>query len=106
MRKFYPSNLLPIVLFFLFSSTATAQFVTGQIIRPCQNPVGRNILDPNLDNFASTTPAGFGTATPIPDIDNSEVPYKPLPSYTFEPSGDLRRGADHLFSDYVPDING
>jgi len=107
MRSSCFRTLLAIALFFLLPAAAYAQpFVTGQIIRPAASATARNILDPDNNGFASKTPAGFGSTTAIPDVDNSEVPYKPVPPYALEPYADLRRGADHLFSDYVPDVNG
>ncbi|WP_066406566.1 T9SS type A sorting domain-containing protein [Flavisolibacter tropicus] len=112
MRTFYSRALWVLVLLFLLSTAVSAQYVTGQIIRPCTSSTGKNILDPNnatdgsSNDYASKAITGFGTTTAIPDIDNSEIPYKPVPPYALEPYSDLRRGPDHLFSDYVPDVNG
>jgi hypothetical protein len=101
-----------IALFFSFSSITSAQFVSGQIIRACASATGRNVLDPNnstdgsTNDYTSKLISGFGTTGTIPDVDNSELPYKPLPPFALEPYSDLRRGPSHLFSDYVPDVNG
>jgi len=100
-----------IALFAIPSTQASAQFVTGQIIRACASPTGKNILDPDnatdgsANDFTSKTSAGFGTGL-TPDVTNSELPYKPLPPFALEPYADLRRGPSHLFSDFVPDANG
>lgn len=60
---------------------------------------GKDILNPNLDNYIST---GTGIFTASNDVTGSELNYKPLPPYLAEPYGDLRRGPSHLYSDFVP----
>ena len=88
-----------------------AQYVPGQIIRACASPTGKNILDPDnatdgsANDFTSKTSAGFGTGS-TPDVTNSELPFKPLPPFSLEPYSDLRRGPNHMYSDFVPDANG
>ena len=103
------------LLLFIFSlsfSQSSAQFVTGQIIRPCALAAGKNILDPNnatdgsANDFTSKTTAGFGNAGTTPDVTYSELSYKPLPPFALEPYSDLRRGPSHMYSDFVPDANG
>jgi hypothetical protein len=77
---------------------------TGYINRPTTSVItssGRLVLDPNNDGYTSTTTAGFGSS----DVTNSEIPYRSVPSFSTEPFGDLRRGPNHLYSDFVPDIN-
>lgn len=86
--------------------TVSAQS-TGVIIRQATSTAGSNVLDPVLKGYTSATTAGFGSD----DVANSEIPFKPIPAFSMEPYGtgankDLRRGADHLYSDFVPDANG
>lgn len=83
---------------FFCSLTADAQ-KTGFINRQATIAAGRTILDPNGDGYTSATTAGFGTS----DVANSEIPYTSIPSFSAEPFGDLRRGPNHLYSDFVPD---
>ena len=74
---------------------------TGYINRPATNSTGALILNPNGDNYTSASSAGFlGN-----DVANSELPYRSIPSFSAEPFGDLRRGPNHLYSDFVPDAN-
>ena len=76
--------------------------VPGFINRQATNPAGRAILDPNGDGYTSVTTAGFG----INDVTNSEIIYKGIKAYSIEPYGDLRRGPNHAYSDFVPDSSG
>ena len=75
---------------------------TGIINRIATAPAGRLVLDPNGDGYTSASPAGFGAS----DVTNSEIIFSSVPSFSIEPFGDLRRGADHRYSDFVPDNNG
>ncbi len=86
---------------FLFFSLSTYAQSSGYINRAATAVVtnGKPILDPNLDNYTSKTTSGFGTN----DVTNSEIGYKSVPSFSVEPYGDLRRGPNHLYSDFVPD---
>ncbi|HEU4472461.1 MAG TPA: T9SS type A sorting domain-containing protein [Flavisolibacter sp.] len=72
---------------------------SGLINRTATSVAGRAVLDPNGDGYTSTTSAGFGAS----DVANSEIVFSAVPCYTIEPYGDLRRGPNHLYSDFVPD---
>ena len=85
----------------LLSIHASAQ-VAGFINRQATSVAGRAILDPNSDGYTSATTAGFGNN----DVTNSEIPYKGIRAYSVEPFGDLRRGPNQGFSDFVPDSAG
>jgi hypothetical protein len=85
---------------FLTSFLSRAQS-TGFINRPATVAAGRAVLDPNSDSYTSATPAGYAGD----DVGNSEIPFRSLPALSSEPYGDLRRGPNHLFSDFVPDAN-
>ncbi len=74
---------------------------TGYINQQATSAPGRLVLDPNGDGYTSSTTAGFG----LNDVANSEIPYKPVKSYSNEPFGDLRMGPSHRFSDFVPGEN-
>lgn len=63
---------------------------------------GQNILDPNNDGVVSSALTGFTGGN---DVAGSEIAYKPIVPYNVEPYGDLRRGPDHLFSDFVPGVD-
>ncbi|WP_121353403.1 T9SS type A sorting domain-containing protein [Flavisolibacter nicotianae] len=92
------------LLFFLFlnSSFLFAQG-TGIIVRTAGLPASQTVLDPIAPlGYTSKTTAGFAGD----DVGNSKLPFKPLPSFSNEPFGDLRRGPNHLYSDFVPDANG
>lgn len=92
-------NLLLLCLFtvvFVFASHAQK---SGYINRIATSPAGRAILDPNGDGYTSATTAGFGSS----DITGSELSFVAIPSFSIEPFGDLRRGPDHKYSDFVPD---
>lgn len=74
---------------------------TGYINRPATIAAGRTVLDPNGDGYTSASASGFAGD----DVANSEIPYRSVPSFSKEPFGDLRRGPNHLYSDFVPDVN-
>ena len=102
-------NLYTLVLAAVISIAVTnvSAQSTGVIIRQATSAAGSNVLDPFLKGYTSATTAGFAGD----DVANSEIPYKPIPAFSMEPYGtaankDLRRGADHLYSDFVPDANG
>jgi len=96
MRRPLPA-FLP-VLFLCVSLFAHAQ-QTGIINRAATSAGGRAVLDPNGDGYTSVTAAGFGGN----DVSNSEITFLAVPSFSIEPFGDLRRGPNHLYSDFVPD---
>jgi hypothetical protein len=91
--------LLPALLVMSFFSSQAQS--SGYINRPATVSAGRTILDPNSDTYTSKTTAGFAND----DVGNSEIPFRSMPSFTKEPYGDLRRGPDHRYSDFVPDVN-
>jgi len=90
--------LLPI-LFFAFPFYGFSQ--SGYINRPAAIAAGKLVLDPNSDGYTSASTSGFAGD----DVNNSEIPFKSVRSYSSEPFGDLRRGPSHLYSDFVPDAN-
>ena len=100
MRPIYP-KLVITVFFFIIFFQSIAQ-VAGFINRPATIAAGRLILDPNSDGYSSLTTTGFGSS----DVANSEIAYKGIRAYSIEPFGDLRRGPNHAFSDFVPDTAG
>jgi hypothetical protein len=76
--------------------------VPGFINRQATSVGGRAIFDPNGDGYTSITTAGFGNN----DVINSELLYTGIKAYPVEPFGDLARGPNHNFSDFVPDTAG
>lgn len=88
--------ILPFTNFKAFSQ------VPGFINRPATIAAGRLVLDPNSDSYTSLTTAGFGND----DVANSELLYNGIKAYSIEPFGDLRRGPNHSYSDFVPDASG
>jgi hypothetical protein len=76
--------------------------IPGFINRQATAAAGRTVLDPNSDGYTSVTTAGFGNN----DVTNSEILYKGIRAYSIEPYGDLRRGPNHGYSDFVPDSSG
>ncbi|HET9056619.1 MAG TPA: T9SS type A sorting domain-containing protein [Chitinophagaceae bacterium] len=92
---------LYVSLFQLLSFHTLAQG-DGLINRIATSLSGRAVLDPNGDGYTSLSTSGFlGN-----DVSNSEIPYKAVPSFSTEPNSDLRRGPNHLYSDFVPDSSG
>lgn len=90
-----------VILLILPWSTVFSQG-SGTIIRQATSVAGRSVLDPNSDGFTSATSSGFGTN----DVTNSEISFKGIKAYAIEPFGDLRRGPNHGYSDFVPDSAG
>lgn len=95
-----------ITLFSLFCCIAFTQTLsaqgTGVIIRPAGLTTSQSVLDAGATGYTSKTSAGFLGD----DVANSRLPFKPIPAFSNEPFGDLRRGPNHLYSDFVPDPNG
>lgn len=92
-----------IALFFLIAFQSSFGQGTGVIIRSAGLSASQTILDPVAPSgYTSKTSAGFGNN----DVANSKLPFKPIVAFSNEPFGDLRRGPDHRFSDFVPDENG
>ena len=100
MKSIYLSLLLAVPL--AFTGFKSAAQTAGFINRQATISAGRLILDPNSDGYTSATTAGFGNN----DVTNSEIIYKGIRAYSIEPFGDLRRGPNHNFSDFVPDSAG
>jgi Secretion system C-terminal sorting domain len=100
MKPYY-LRLLIAVIFSITVFQSTAQ-LPGFINRPATNATGRAVLDPNNDGYTSATIAGFGNN----DVTNSEIIYNGIRAYSIEPYGDLRRGPNHGYSDFVPDSSG
>jgi hypothetical protein len=90
------------LFFFFLSTTINAQNKPGKIIRPAPAGTVRTALDPNGDDFVSADNTGFPLND---DVTDSEIKFKPIVPYNVEPYGDLRRGPNHLFSDFVPGID-
>ncbi len=95
-------NLLLILTIGMLFPLAIAAQRSGYINRPATSAAGRTVLDPNGDGYTSATTAGFNSN----DVANSEIAFATVPAFSLEPFGDLRRGPDHLYSDFVPDQNG
>ncbi|MEX2573804.1 MAG: hypothetical protein WD317_05880, partial [Balneolaceae bacterium] len=64
------------------------QTTPGLIYKPAEGN-GQLILNPNGHGFASETTAGFTWS----DVEESEIPYHPLPQFEVEQIGDVRTGA-------------
>lgn len=99
MKNLYCVFLFILVLFIFQQSSAQT---TGIINRAATTAAGRTVLDPNGDGYTSATSGGYGSS----DVTNSEISFVSVPTYSIEPYGDLRRGPNHLYSDFVPDANG
>ena len=97
-------KLIPVLITVFLSILNLQSFaqVPGFINRQATIAAGRTVLDPNGDGYTSSTTAGFG----VDDVANSEIIYKGIKAYSVEPFGDLRRGPNHSFSDFVPDAGG
>jgi len=92
--------LLATAIFFHFSYS---QNVTGKIIRAATLPTSNTVLDPIAPlGYTSNSTLGFQGN----DVGNAKLGFKPIPAFSIEPFGDLRRGPNHLYSDFVPDVNG
>ena len=100
MRSIYKK--LFIVFSFALTFFQAISQVPGYINRPATIAAGRLVLDPNSDGYTSLTTTGFDNN----DVTNSEIPFKGIKAYSIEPYGDLRRGPNHGFSDFVPDSAG
>lgn len=101
LNKFSFTALL-FAVFITFSSTTATSQSSGFINRPATIAAGRLVLDPNSDGYSSATSAGFGND----DVANAELSFTGIRAYSIEPYGDLRRGPNHNYSDFVPDASG
>lgn len=99
--KYIYRRVLIIACLFLSNFTTFSQ-IAGFINRPSTSVGGRLVLDPNGDGYTSATTAGFGND----DVLNSELIYQGIKAYSIEPYGDLSRGPNHNYSDFVPDASG
>ncbi|WP_460552258.1 T9SS type A sorting domain-containing protein [Ferruginibacter profundus] len=90
------------VLYVLLTGSHAFSQLPGFINRQATSVGGRAVLDPNGDGYTAATTAGFGNN----DVINSELLYTAIKAYPVEPFGDLARGANHNFSDFVPDTSG
>jgi hypothetical protein len=101
MRK----SVLLLAIAIIFFLPSFAQNVSGKIIRTAVNGTANGILDP-----IATPPSGYTSKTTAgflgDDVGNAKLGFKAIPAFSQEPFGDLRRGASHLYSDFVPDANG
>jgi hypothetical protein len=77
-----------------------AQTTPGLIVQPARNG-GEQILDPNGDNYVSSTSTGF-TGTSDTGEGNSEIPFRSIPTLTAEPLGDLKNGTAGSHTDFAP----
>ncbi|MEO6539963.1 MAG: hypothetical protein ABIN74_03185, partial [Ferruginibacter sp.] len=100
MKSLYLSLLVAVSL--CFTGYQSFSQMPGFINRQATNAAGRTVLDPNGDGYTSATTAGFT----INDVVSSEINYQGIKAYSIEPYGDLRRGPNHGFSDFVPDSSG
>jgi hypothetical protein len=92
-------------LLFLFiyiaSIGATMAQSPGLIVRPAGGS-GSTPLNPNGDGFSSSSTSGFISN----DVTESEVAYKIVPPVFLEPTSDLMRGPNELYSDLVRQVDG
>jgi hypothetical protein len=77
----------------------------GKIIRTARTSAGRLILDPNSDGWITASGNAWAINADDTTASGSEIHYRAIKAYGGEPCCDLRRGADHRFSDFVPDAN-
>ena len=90
------------ILFFSLTVFIASAQIPGFINRQATIAAGKSVLDPNGDGYTSATTAGFGNN----DVANAEILYNGIKAYSIEPYGDLRRGPNHSYSDFVPDSAG
>ena len=102
MKNHFTSRILLFAVIFTLNSLQSYAQVPGFINRPATIAAGIAVLDPNGDGYTSITTAGFGSN----DVTNSEILYNGVKAYPIEPNGDLVRGPNHGFSDFVPDSAG
>jgi hypothetical protein len=91
-----------VAIFLTFICNQSFSQLPGFINRQATSVGGRAILDPNGDGYTSASTAGFGND----DVLNTELIYTGIKAYPIEPFGDLARGPNHNFSDFVPDTAG
>lgn len=86
-----------LILLLLAASIGYSQ-TKGLIYKPAGNALGKSVLDPNGDGYASLTTAGFSGA----DYGSaSELNMVPLPIIGAEPTGDLTTGGSGGATDIV-----
>ncbi|WP_245539641.1 T9SS type A sorting domain-containing protein [Pontibacter roseus] len=104
MRKYLHKKLLLHHFLMLFAAlmVTSASFAQtpGLIVRPASTS-GAAILDPNSDGYVSTAATGFPGASDV-GAGISEIPYRPFPTISSEPLGDLQNGAAGGHVDLAP----
>jgi len=90
---------------FFTTFNAFSQNVSGKIIRAATLTASNAILDP-----VAYPPVGYTSNSTLGfqgnDVTNAKLGFKAIPAFSNEPFGDLRRGASHLYTDFVPDAAG
>lgn len=101
--KRYLLRSMPLFVFSLFTLFSFGQTLPGKIIRTAVLGASNTILDPVAPTgWTSKTTSGFLGD----DVGNAKLGFKAIPTFSTEPFGDLRRGANHLYTDFVPDATG
>ncbi len=92
---------LPVMLLFFFNILGAQ--TPGVIYKPAGNALGKAVLDPNGDNFASLSTDGYISGD---DSGESELRMIAMPSVSPEPVNDLSTGAGGGHTDIVSNSNG
>jgi hypothetical protein len=115
--RLLPIRVLFSSIFILNSVLGFAQYKPGVIVRECTDAgTGRTILNPNYAtvssqvnlityHYVSATNGGWTSSGDDTSGTVNAIGFKPLKPFGGESCCDLRRGADHRFSDFVPDNN-
>ncbi|MCP2043933.1 T9SS type A sorting domain-containing protein [Pontibacter sp. HSC-36F09] len=96
--SFLRSSLLVAILLVVTIASAFAQ-TPGMIVQSARNG-GEVILDPNGDDYISTTATGFSGTNDIGE-GISEIPYRALPTLASEPLGDVKNGTAGSHTDFA-----
>lgn len=88
-----------IIFCILLLGSASAFAQTSGLIYKAAVGAGKTVLDPNGDNYVSSTTSGFTSN----DVSESEIPYKAVPQVASEPNSDLASGPSCGFTDFVDD---
>ncbi|WP_210489228.1 T9SS type A sorting domain-containing protein [Rufibacter aurantiacus] len=94
-------NFLIAFLFFLLYFQYSAQAQTPGLIFQPATGTGRNVLDPNLDNYVSKTNTGY-VGTNDRTAQYNEIAYRELPQLGSEPLNDLVTGSAGGHTDLAP----
>jgi hypothetical protein len=92
--------LLQALLALLIPCVALTQ-TPGYIVKPAGGS-GITPLNPNGDGYISISTAGFTSN----DVTQSEIQYKLIPPAVKEPTSDIQRGPNALFTDLVQYVDG